>query len=205
MEKKLYLVTDSYDYSEDKFLSVVDQALRAGVKMLQLREKEKTDREVLALGKKLKALADSYGVPLIIDDRLDVAMILGCGVHLGQGDIPVVEARKLMGKDAIIGATTKTLDQAKRAEEEGASYLGVGAIYPTTTKVVTKITSRETLKEIIDSVSLPVFAIGGLNAENLSVLEGLGLSGICVVSAIMKAKDPYKESKILLDTLGALG
>ena len=121
------------------------------------------------------------------------------GVHLGQSDMPVITARNILGDDFIIGATTKTVPQALEAYEQGADYLGVGAIYPTTTKVKTVLTSTETLDAICKAVPIPVNAIGGLNKNNVHVLEGIGIAGFCVVSAIMKAEDPKTETEILLD------
>ena len=199
----LYLVTDSTNLEEKVFLSKVEQACRGGVTMLQLREKEKSDRDFLSLALEVKKITDKYGIPLIIDDRLDIALASGAaGVHLGQSDMPISVARKLMGKDKIIGATTKTVFQAKKAVEEGADYLGVGAIYPTTTKVVTVITEVSTLNDICNAVDIPVLAIGGLNKDNCDVLKDSPIDGIAVVSAIMKDENPEKaaselKSKIL--------
>ena len=132
------------------------------------------------------------------DDRVDVALAIDAeGVHVGQTDMPVKIARKLMGADKIIGATTKTVPQALEAYDQGADYLGVGAIYPTTTKVVTILTSVDTLKAIVKAVPIKVNAIGGLNKDNIDVLKGSGISGICAVSAIMKAADPEKATREL--------
>ncbi len=199
----LYLVTDSTNLEEKVFLSKVEQACNGGVTMLQLREKEKSDRDFLSLALEVKKITDKYGIPLIIDDRLDIALASGAsGVHLGQSDMPISVARKLMGKDKIIGATAKTISQAQKAVEEGADYLGVGAIYPTTTKVVTVITEVSTLNDICNAVDIPVLAIGGLNKDNCDVLKNSPIDGIAVVSAIMKDENPEKaaselKSKIL--------
>ncbi|MDR0778721.1 MAG: thiamine phosphate synthase, partial [Methanomassiliicoccaceae archaeon] len=142
----LYLVTDSTGMSVDVFLKKVEQACRGGVTIVQLREKEKDGLEYLGLAEKVKRITDNYGIPLIIDDRADIAMAVGAaGVHVGQSDIPVRHLRRLLGNNKIIGASAKTVDQAKRAKDEGADYLGVGAIYPTTTKVITRITEISTL------------------------------------------------------------
>ena len=188
----LYLVTDSHNYGEEEFLYGVEEGLRGGVTLLQLREKEKTTREYISMAKKVHKIAEKYGVPLIIDDRIDVAMAVDAeGVHLGQSDMPICIARKILGEGKIIGATAKTVAQAQEAYSQGADYLGVGAIYPTTTKVKTVITSVETLRDIVNAVPIPVNAIGGLNKDNIYVLENTGISGICVVSAIMKAEDVY--------------
>ena len=191
LDTTLYLVTDSTGLSEAAFLEKVEQALQGGVTFLQLREKERSTREYIHLARKVHALARRYQVPLVVDDRVDVALAAETdGVHVGQSDMPVELARKLLGPDKIVGATAKTVPQALEALEQGADYLGVGAIYPTTTKVVTVITSTETLGEICKAVPIPVNAIGGLNLDNLGVLKGIPIAGICVVSAIMKSADP---------------
>lgn len=198
MDTTLYLVTDSSYHTEETFLRTVEEALRGGVTLLQLREKTKSAREYMDLAFKVKKIADRYGVPLLIDDRVDVAAAVGAaGVHVGQSDIPVADARKILGPDKIVGATAKTVEQATEAWKQGADYLGVGAIYPTTTKVKTVLTKVSTLKEICRAVPIPVNAIGGLNAGNMDVLEGTGIAGICVVSAIMKAEDPEKTAEEL--------
>ncbi|MCL1904947.1 MAG: thiamine phosphate synthase, partial [Methanomassiliicoccaceae archaeon] len=166
----------------------------------QLREKEKSGTEYLYLALKVREIADGYGIPLIIDDRIDIALASGAaGVHLGQTDIPVCVARDLMGDDKIIGASAKTKEQALRAKAEGADYLGVGAIFPTTTKVITKITEVSTLNEIAEVTKLPVVAIGGLNSSNMDVLYQSRANGIAVVSAIMKSSDPCGTAKALKD------
>ena len=185
----LYLVTDSTGVAETIFLNKIDIALQNGVTMLQLREKEKSTAAYFSLAQKVKMLTDRYKIPLIIDDRVDVAMAVGAGVHLGAEDLPVAEARRLMGEHTIIGATAKTVDKAKEVFFHGADYIGAGAIYPTSTKVKTVITPVDTIKNIAKAVPIPVMAIGGLAADNLHVLAGSGIKGICVVSAIMKADD----------------
>ena len=197
---KLYLVTDSTGLTEALFLEKIERALKGGVTMVQIREKDKSTREYMELGKKVHEITRKYGVPLIVDDRIDVAMAIGAeGVHLGQSDMPVDIARKIVGDKMIIGATTKTVEQAKIACEQGADYLGVGAIYPTTTKVKTVLTSVDTLKDICRAVPIPANAIGGLNSSNLQILKGASIAGICVVSAIMKSEDPEKAARDLLE------
>lgn len=198
-DSRLYFITDSTGFSEYDFLHTVEQAMKGGVTLLQLREKNKTTREYIELAKKVHLLTRKYNVPLIIDDRVDVAIAVGSeGVHLGQEDMPVSAARKILGENFIIGATAKTVEQAVEALKDGADYLGVGAIYPTTTKVKTVLTSTDTLQEICRAVPIPVNAIGGLNKENSHILKGTGISGICVVSAIMKSENPKKEAETLL-------
>ena len=199
IDTTLYFITDSTPYTEKDFLQRVQLALEGGVTLLQLREKNRTTREYLSLAKKVHSLTKKFKVPLIIDDRLDVALASGAeGVHLGQSDLPIKVARGLVGPDYIIGATSKTVKQAREAYAGGADYLGVGAIYPTTTKVVTVITPVATLKDICKAVPIPVNAIGGLNKTNLDVLKNSGISGLCVVSAIMHADNPKKEAQTLL-------
>lgn len=190
-DSSLYFITDSTGYSEEEFLFRVEQALQGGVTLLQLREKGKTTKEYIELAEKVHNIAMQYGVPLIIDDRVDVALAIDAeGVHLGATDMSVKTARKILGTEKIIGATAKTVPWAIDEYNQGADYLGVGAIFPTTTKVITVLTSTETLNDICSTVSIPVNAIGGLNKTNIEVLSGIPIAGICVVSAIMKAACP---------------
>ena len=199
LDTTLYFITDSTGFEENEFLRRTEEALKGGATLLQLREKDKTTREYISIAEKVHKLTKKYNVPLIIDDRIDVAMAMGAeGVHLGQNDMPIKTARKLLGDDFIIGATTKTVVQAKEAYSGGADYLGVGAIFPTTTKVKTVITPVETLSDICKNVPIPVNAIGGLNKINAEILRNTGIAGICVVSAIMKAESPRAEAEILL-------
>ncbi|MDD5946952.1 MAG: thiamine phosphate synthase [Oscillospiraceae bacterium] len=191
LDTTMYFITDRTGWDESTFLQRVESACKGGVTLLQLREKECTTREYLALAQQVHQITRRYGIPLLIDDRVDVALAVDAeGVHLGQSDMPVQLARRLMGKEKIIGATAKTVPQAMEAYQAGADYLGVGAIYPTTTKVKTVLTSVDTLKAIVQAVPIPVNAIGGLQKNNLQVLKGSGIDGICAVSAIMKADDP---------------
>lgn len=199
-DSTLYFITDSTGWEEGEFLRRVEEGLKGGATLLQLREKDKTTREYLDLARKVHAITQKYNVPLIIDDRIDVALASWAeGVHLGQTDMPISIARSILGDDFIIGATTKTVPQALEAYGQGADYLGVGAIYPTTTKVKTVLTSTETLNEICHAVPIPVNAIGGLNKTNVHVLEGIPIAGFCVVSAIMKADDPQMAAKELYE------
>ena len=198
LDTRIYFITDSTPYTEQEFLERVQSALKGGVSLIQLREKERTTREYIRLAQKVHQLAKQFNVPLIIDDRVDVALAAEVeGVHLGQSDMPISTARKILGEDYIIGATAKTVEQALEAFEQGADYLGVGAIYPTTTKVKTVLTSTEMLDKICKAVPVPVNAIGGLNKDNIDVLKGIKIAGICAVSAIMKAPDPEQAVKEL--------
>ena len=187
----LYFITDSTGFEEEEFLRRVEEALEGGATILQLREKNKTTREYITLAEKVHSIARRYNVPLIIDDRVDVALAVDAeGVHLGAEDMTIAQARNILGEDKIIGATAKTVPWALDVYNQGADYLGVGAIYPTTTKVKTVLTSTETLRDICKAVPIPVNAIGGLNKNNIDILAGIPIAGICVVSAIMKAESP---------------
>lgn len=210
LDLTLYLVTDSSCCeSQEVFLRKVEDACRGGVTLVQLREKNAGGREYLEKALLVKEITDRYQIPLIIDDRVDVALASGAaGVHVGNCDLPVAEARRLMGPDKIVGATAKTVEAAKKAWADGADYLGVGAIYPTTTKVITVRTEVSTLRNICRNVPIPVVAIGGLNAENMGILEGADIDGIAVVSAIMKkenaeaAADTLKKKVLELKAKG---
>ena len=206
LDLSLYFITDSTNYTEKEFLYRVEQALKGGVTLLQLREKNKSTREYIELAEKVHVIAKRYNVPLIIDDRVDIALAIDAeGVHVGAEDMPISTARKLMGTDKIVGATAKTVPWAKEAYEQGADYLGVGAIYPTTTKVKTVLTSTDTLRDICNAVPIPVGAIGGLNNDNIDVLVGIPIAGICVVSAVMKADDPKTAAEKLKARVQELG
>ena len=200
IDTTLYFITDSTGFEEDEFLRRVRSALEGGVTILQLREKNRTTREYIDLAAKVHEITKEYNVPLIIDDRVDVMLATDSeGVHVGAEDMPVATARKLIGKEKILGATAKTVEAARKAYEDGADYLGVGAIYPTTTKVKTVLTSTDTLRDITKAVPIPVNAIGGLNKDNLDVLKGIDIKGVCAVSAIMKADSPKEAARSLLN------
>lgn len=191
LDTTLYFITDSTGFEHDDFLKRVRSALEGGVTIIQLREKNRTTREYIDIANDVHAITREFGVPLIIDDRIDVMLAIDAeGVHVGADDMPVAVARKLIGQDKILGATAKTVEAATKAYKDGADYLGVGAIYPTTTKVKTVLTSTETLDAITKAVPIPVNAIGGLNKDNLDVLRGINIAGVCAVSAIMKAGSP---------------
>ena len=194
----LYFITDSSFLPEEEFLERVEKAILGGATLVQLREKEKSTIDYIDLAEKVHKITKKYKVPLIIDDRVDVCLAINAeGVHLGSSDMPINTARKILGEDKIIGATAKTIEKALKAQNMGADYIGCGAIYPTTTKVKTVLTPIKTLKDICKEVDIPVNAIGGLNISNLDVLKDTGIKGICVVSAVMKAKDPEIAAKEL--------
>lgn len=205
LDLTLYLVTDSMQFEEACFLNKIEEACKGGVTLVQLREKEKSGKDFYTLAQKVKAITDTYDIPLIIDDRVDIALAVdAAGVHLGQNDLPIEVARHILGSDKIIGATAKTVPQALKAMKEGADYLGVGAIYPTTTKVATVITEVSTLNEICKAISCPVVAIGGLNQSNCDILKGSPIAGIAVVSAIMKAEDTKQATQQLKEKVKSL-
>lgn len=186
----LYLVTARYDWKEEDFLKKVEEACRSGITLVQLREKECSTREYYELAKKVKTITDTYQIPLIIDDRVDICLAVDAsGVHIGADELPVEVVRNMIGNDKILGVTAKTVERALEAEQHGADYLGVGAIYPTTTKVITQPTSIETLKAIATTVSIPIVAIGGIKEDNMEPLIGTGIAGVAIVSEIMKAKN----------------
>lgn len=198
LDLTLYLVTDRGAMTEEEFLNKVEAACAGGVTLVQLREKECDSLTYYHLAQKLKKVTDAFGIPLIIDDRIDIALAVdAAGVHVGKSDIPVAVARTLMGNDKIVGATAKTVAQALQAQAEGADYLGVGAIYPTTTKVKTVITKVSTLNDICHTVQIPAIAIGGLNADNCDILRESPIAGIAVVSAIMKQADGKRAAEKL--------
>ncbi|MCL2230769.1 MAG: thiamine phosphate synthase [Treponema sp.] len=198
LDLTLYFVTDSTDKTEDEFLKIIEEACKGGVTLVQLREKERSGLDYLILSQKVKQITDSFDIPLIIDDRIDIAIAAdAAGVHVGQSDIPVKYARQILGKNKIVGATVKTVEQARIAKEEGADYFGVGAIYPTTTKVVTILTEVSMLNEIFCETNMPVAAIGGLNQTNIDVLYDSMADGIAVVSAIMKSENPRESARAL--------
>ena len=202
MDYSLYLVTDRALAGERDFEDLVGRAIRGGCTLVQLREKEASSREFYERALRLKKVTDYFHVPLIIDDRIDIMLAVdAAGVHLGQSDLPAEAARQIIGPDKILGVSARTVEDAEKAESDGADYLGVGAVYPTTTKGDAEKVSREELEKICSTVSIPVVAIGGLNARNIPSLEGSGISGVAVVSAIMAQDRPEEAARLLKDTV----
>lgn len=187
MDYRLYLVTDAFDYQEEAFLQVIEEAVKAGVTLVQFRDKTATSRHAYALALKVKAITDKYAVPLIINDRVDLALAVdAAGVHIGDDELPVDVVRKIIGSDKVLGVSAKTLDRAEEAYQQGADYLGVGAMFPTTTKDSSLVTF-DTLRTITSQVPIPSVAIGGIHLDNIPQLKGTGIAGISVVSEIMLA------------------
>lgn len=201
MDLTLYLVTDGYNFSEDHFLAIVEEAVAAGVTIVQYRDKDATTREAYELAKKIQKITKKYQVSLIINDRVDVALAIGAdGVHIGDDELPVATVRQLIGPDMILGVSAKRLDQALAAETEGADYLGVGAMFPTTTKD-SDVVNIGVLKVITSHVHIPTVAIGGIHLENLNALKDTGITGISLVSEIMLADNITKRIQALNNKL----
>ena len=199
---RLYLVTNRYQDSLESFLEKLETACRSGVTIVQLREKNLTTNQYYQLAKQVKEITDAYQVPLIIDDRLDVCLAVdAAGLHIGDDELPVSVARKVLGPEKILGVTAKTVKRALEAEEGGADYLGTGAIFPTTTKENAPITLISTLKTICQTVAIPVVAIGGLTSENIEQLIGTGIAGVAVVRDLMQAEDIEAKTQAFLTKL----
>lgn len=187
----VYAVTDRHWLQEDETLcDVVEKALRGGATFIQLREKNLDNEHFMEEAKQLQTLCREYNVPFVINDNVQIAMTMNAdGVHVGQSDMEAGNVRELLGPDKIIGVSTGTVEEALRAEQHGADYLGVGAVFPTGSKDDAKPVTMETLKEITDAVSIPVVAIGGITEENTLTLAGSGIDGVAVISAIFGQKD----------------
>ena len=201
----LYAVTDRSFVGRQTLLAQIEDALRGGVTILQLREKDLPQDAFLEEAIRVKALCRKYGVPLIINDNVDVALASGAdGVHVGLEDTPVAEIRRRAGKDFLIGATAKTVPQARLAEQSGADYLGVGAVFPSPTKSNALRITTEKLREICASVSIPAVAIGGISLSNVMQLQGGGMRGIAVVSALFGAENISEAAAALLEKAKAV-
>ena len=199
---RLYLVTNRYQDSLENFLEKVETACRSGVTIIQLREKNLTTNQYYQLAKQVKEITDAYQVPLIIDDRLDICLAVdAAGLHIGDDELPVSVARRVLGPEKILGVTAKTVKRALEAETWGADYLGTGAIFPTTTKENAPITLISTLKTICQTVAIPVVAIGGLTSENIDQLIGTGIAGVAVVRDLMQAEDMEAKTQAFLTKL----
>lgn len=195
---RLYAVTDRSWLGEQTLYEQVELALRGGVTCVQLREKELPPAAFLAEAKELKVLCARFGVPLIINDNVELALEVDAdGVHVGQEDMDAQDVRSLIGPDKILGVTAKTIEQAQNAQRNGADYLGSGAVFGSTTKWNAKPMSRELLQSICESVTIPVVAIGGIHRGNIATLAGTGIRGAAVVSGIFAAADIEEECRVL--------
>ena len=201
VDYSLYLVTDRDVLLDTDIYTAVEQAIRGGVTVVQIREKSVGTLEFYNIAVKIKTITDKYKIPLIINDRIDIAQAIdAAGVHLGQSDMPMGIARDILGDNKIIGVSTSTLVEAQRAMAQGADYVGVGAMFPTTTKDDAKAVSVQGLKEIKEGISIPVVAIGGINKNNVTLLNIANIDGIAVVSDIL-GKKSIKEAAEKLGTL----
>ena len=194
----LYAVTDRHWLGKRSLKEVVKESLDGGVTFVQLREKTLEDDKFLEEAKELKQLCKEYDVPFVINDNVDIAIAMDAdGVHVGQTDMEAGNVREKLGPDKIIGVSAQTVEQAVLAEQRGADYLGVGAVFPTGSKDDAVEVSHETLKAICEAVSIPVIAIGGISVGNVKELAGSGIVGIAVISAIYAAEDIKKATEDL--------
>ena len=201
----LYAITDRRNLDKKMFFEKIEEALQGGVTILQLREKELDEDSFINEAIEVKNICRKHGVPLIINDNVNVALKSGAdGVHVGIEDMPIDEIRRTVPDSFIIGATCKTVEQAQSAERLGADYMGVGAVFPSPTKKNAVRITREHLKEICASVSIPAVAIGGITLENVDELKGGGMSGIAVVSAVFSADDIQKAASLLKEKAKSL-
>lgn len=198
IDYSVYLVTDHRNKTDEEFLKIIEEAIKGGTSIVQLREKTASTKDFYQLALKVKEITSKYDVPLLINDRIDIAIAVDSeGVHIGQDDMPADIARKIIGENKILGVSASTVEEAKKAQEDGADYIGSGAVFPTATKDDADSVSKEELKEIVDSIDIPVVAIGGITLENSESLKDTGIAGFSVVSAIMSADNPKEASQKL--------
>ena len=200
---RLCLVADAEAAGPRNLVSIIQEATKAGATLIQLRSKKSKTREFLDLALQTAEILKHTEIPLIINDRVDVALACGAdGVHLGQQDMPLVHARKLLGKDRLIGISVNTIEEAQAAEREGADYIGVGPVYFTSSKdKIPGILGLEGLRAVRKKVHIPILAIGGINTQNVRAVISCGADGIAVISAIMGADDAAKATTRLLNAL----
>lgn len=199
MKDSLYLVTEESTPIE-LLEEIVEKAVKGGVTIVQLREKNSTGKVFYEKAKIVKELLDRYDVPLMINDRIDIALAVGAsGVHIGQKDLPLPVVREMLPSTMKVGISVSTVEQAKEAEKNGADYIGVGAVYPTQSKKDARVLPEGMLLAITEAVNIPAVAIGGIKAENIHTLKDQGLAGVCVVSAIMGAKNPKEAAAALVE------
>lgn len=194
----LYLITDGKVLEGKELLGCIEDAIKGGVTLVQLREKNMNAFDYYNLAIKAKGLLKGYGIPLIINDRVDIALAANAdGVHLGPEDLPIATARKLMGNDRIIGASANCIEEALEFQRQGADYLGVGALFPTKTKSNTEHVTLDQLKAIRDAVHIPVVGIGGINIDNAASVKAAGVDGIAVASGILGSENIFEAARCL--------
>jgi len=194
----LYLVTDRDLMSSPTVEESVEQAIKGGVTLVQLREKKVSGREFYETAVRVGRITKSYNIPFIINDRVDIALSVGAtGVHIGQSDMPADVVRKLIGSEMILGVSVSTVAEAVQAENNGADYLGVGAMFSTDTKTNARLVSMECLRAIRKAVSIPIVVIGGINKQTIPLFAGTGINGVSVVSAIISEKDVCEAAREL--------
>ena len=199
IDYSLYLCTDRRLMTSPTIEASVESGLPGGAEVIQLTEKDCSTPEIFELGLRVKKITERYNAPLIINDRVDIALAVGAaGVHVGQGDLPCKVVREIVGPDMIVGVSAATLEEAVRAEQDGADYLGVGAMYATATKTDTRPVSMEELLKIRAAVKIPIVVIGGINKQTLGNFKGTGVNGLAVVSAIVAQPDPEAAARELL-------
>lgn len=199
MNYSLYLVTDRGRIHTATLEEAVEQAIKGGCTVVQLREKELSSLDFYHCARRVKAVTDHYHIPLIVNDRLDIALAVDAqGLHVGQGDLPAKVVRNIMGHDKILGVSVSSLAEAVQAEKDGADYLGVGAMFATATKTDAKLVSLKSLREIKRASSRPIVVIGGMNKDTIPLVTGMGVDGIAVVSAILSEADIREASARLL-------
>lgn len=199
---RLYLVTDSDLLKGRDFYKCIEEAIKAGVTMIQLREKNVDGKEFLEKARKLRELTKKYNVLFIINDRIDIALLVDAdGVHVGQSDIDAISVRRLIGENKIIGVSARTVEEATQAKKDGADYLGIGSIFSTSTKLDAKQVSFNNLNKIIKKVNLPVVLIGGISLENVDELKTFNPDGYALVSGILAAIDIDARVKLWNDKI----
>lgn len=201
----VYLCTDRELMSTQTLEEAVEEAIKGGATLIQLREKNCSSKEFYETAVSIKKITEKYNVPLIINDRVDIALAVDAeGVHVGQSDLPAKVVRKIIGKDKIVGVSARSQELAMKAYEDGADYLGVGAMYATSTKKDAKVITKEELAKIRSSVPIPIVVIGGVNENNVSDFKGTGIDGVAVVSAIISKPDIEEAARNLKQLVGAM-
>lgn len=194
----LYVITDRSWLVENSLAGQVEDTIKGGASFIQLREKELSFDEFLDQAKEIKNITDKYNIPFVINDNVSIAIKSNAdGVHIGQGDMDAKDVRRLIGADKILGVSTNTVEQAKKAERDGADYIGVGAVFATSTKGDADGVSMDILRDISNAVSIPVVAIGGIKKDNILHLKYLGIDGICVISAVFAEDNIYNATSEL--------